>query len=52
METLYAIGMLVGLMKAHAEPPKVAAAPPPIEQHRVVVEKPQPRKKPEWLLDY
>ena len=26
MDTLYAIGMMIGLMKAHAEPPKVVPA--------------------------
>jgi hypothetical protein len=52
METLYAIGMLVGLMQAHAEPPKKVAA---IEQPRQVVEvaKPRPRdKKADWRLDF
>jgi hypothetical protein len=55
METLFAIGMLVGLVKSQGEPPKVAAAP--VEQRQVLVEKalvekPRPRKKSEWSLSY
>jgi hypothetical protein len=64
METLYAIGMLVGLMNSHAEPPKAVA---PVVQHQVEqrqiehhqveprpteADKPRPRKKVEWLLSY
>ena len=52
METLYAIGMLVGLMQAHAEPPKKT---PVVQPPRQVVEvvKPLPRdKKSDWRLDY
>jgi hypothetical protein len=52
METLYAIGMLVGLMQVHAEPPKKA---PALEQPRQVVEvaKPRPRdRKSDWRLDF
>jgi len=54
METLLAIGMLVGLWKANAEPPKVAA--PSAEQRQVQVhvtaEKPKPRKASDWRLGY
>ena len=55
METLFAIGMLVGLWKANAEPPKIAA--PPVEQRQVqadqvTAEKPKPRKTSEWPLGY
>jgi hypothetical protein len=51
METLFAIGMMVGLMKSHGEPPKVAAAP--AEQRHVEAEKSRPRnKKSGWSLDY
>ena len=32
MDTLFAIGMMVGLMKSHAEPPK---ADPALEQRQV-----------------
>jgi hypothetical protein len=56
METLFAIGMLVGLMKPHADPPR----PVPLEQ--VKVERPQAeqrhaaivkaQKKTDWPLDY
>ena len=52
METLYAIGMLVGLMQAHAEPLKKT---PVVQPPRQVVEvvKPLPRdKKSDWRLDY
>ena len=55
METLFAIGMLVGLMRPYAEPPKAAA---PIEQHQspqraVEAERTRPRnKKSEWPLGY
>ena len=37
METLFAIGMMVGLMKSHAEPPKPVA--PTVEQHQVEPDK-------------
>ena len=55
METLFAIGVLVGLWKANAEPPKVAT--PPVEQRQVqtdhvTAEKPKPRKTGEWQLGY
>jgi hypothetical protein len=61
MDTLFAIGMLVGLMRGHAEPPKVVAAP--LEQRgtaqrQAEAEKPQHRtkseksEKTEWLLSY
>jgi hypothetical protein len=50
METLIALGVLVGLWKASAEPPKVAA--PPFEQRQVTAEKPKPRKPGEWPLGY
>jgi hypothetical protein len=50
METLFAIGMMVGLMRSHGEPPKVAAAP--VEQRQVPAEKHHPRRKSEWPLDY
>lgn len=56
METLFAIGMLVGLMKPHAEPPKIA--PAPVEQQQVQQrmadsDKARPHnKKSEWLLSY
>jgi hypothetical protein len=60
METLYAIGMMVGLMRGHADPPKAV----PVEQHQLVqrqvaqhpvaAEKPQqqPAKKSEWPLSF
>jgi hypothetical protein len=55
METLYAFGVMVGLMKGFAEPPKPVVVPP-IAQHRVaeMVAKPRPHpaKKSEWRLDY
>ena len=58
METLYAFGMMVGLMKGFAEPPKPVVVPP-VVQHRVaeVVAKPRPHpakksEKIEWPLDY
>jgi hypothetical protein len=55
METLYAFGVMIGLMKGFAEPPKPVVVAP-IEQHRVaeVVTKlrPHPAKKSEWPLDY
>ena len=46
-------GMMVGLMKGFAEPPKVAA-PAPVEQHQVAdaAAKPRSHKKSEWRLDY
>jgi hypothetical protein len=50
METLFAIGMMVGLMKSHGEPPKVAAAP--VEQRQIQADKPRPHKKSEWPLGY
>jgi hypothetical protein len=55
METLLVIGVLVGLWKANAEPPKVTV--PPIEQRQVqsdhvTAEKPKPRKTSEWPLGY
>ena len=49
METLFAIGMLVGLMKSHTEPPK---AVPPAEQRQVQAQKSRPHKKSEWPLSY
>lgn len=52
METLFAVGAIVGLMRVYAEPPKKA---PVIEPPRQVVEvvKPHPRdKKSDWRLDY
>ena len=61
METLYAFGLLVGLMKAHAEPPKVAPvveqrqlAQQQVAQHSAPTEKLQQHgaKKGEWLLSY
>jgi hypothetical protein len=59
METLYAIGMLVGLMNSHAELPKAVAPVEQrqVEQHQVEprhieADKPRPRKKVEWLLSY
>jgi hypothetical protein len=55
METLYAFGVMVGLMKGFAEPPKPVVVPP-VAQHRVaeMVAKPlpHPAKKSEWRLDY
>jgi hypothetical protein len=58
METLYAFGMMVGLMKGFAEPPKPVVVPP-VAQHRVaeMVAKPRPHpgrksEKNEWPLDY
>ena len=50
METLFAIGMLVGLMHYHAPPPKPAAVP--AVQRPVLAETSPPRKKSEWLLGY
>jgi hypothetical protein len=50
MDTLLAIGMLVGLWKGHAEPPKVVT--PPAELRQVTAEKPKPRKTSEWPLGY
>jgi len=58
METLYAFGMMVGLMQSFAEPPKVVAPPAPaIEQHRVAEavtaqQRQRPAKAGEWRLDY
>jgi hypothetical protein len=54
METLFAIGMMVGLMRSHAEPPKAAVplVQRQIAQHQAEAEKPRPRKKSEWLLSY
>jgi hypothetical protein len=53
METLFAIGMMVGLMRSHAEPPKVPLVQQQIAQHQVEAEKPrQQKKKAEWLLSY
>jgi hypothetical protein len=49
METLFAIGMMVGLMKSQAQPPKVA---PTVEQHHAEIDKTKPRKKSEWPLGY
>jgi hypothetical protein len=50
MDTLFAIGMLVGLLKSHAaEPPKAAA---PVEQHEAATVKPRPRYKPAPSLGY
>jgi hypothetical protein len=55
METLYAFGMMVGLMKGFAEPPKPVVVPP-VAQHRVAEmaakPRPHPAKKSEWPLDY
>jgi hypothetical protein len=52
METLYAIGMMVGMMQARAEPPKPAVEPPAIER-QAVAEKPRhPHKKSDWPLSY
>jgi hypothetical protein len=55
METLFAIGMMVGLMKSHGEPPKAVAAP--VEQRQiqaahVPADRPRAHKKSEWLLGY
>ena len=57
METLYAIGMMVGLMKPYPAPLHVATPVAQIE--RGVSDAPSteggksaPRKKTEWRLDY
>jgi hypothetical protein len=54
METLFAIGMMVGLMQSRAEPPKAAAplVQRQIAQHQAEADKSRPRKKAEWLLSY
>jgi len=59
METLYAFGMMVGLMRGFAEPPKVVPPAPAVEQHHRVAElvtppqqRPRPAKPNEWRLDY
>lgn len=55
MDTLYAIGMMIGLMKGPQAPAKPAATPPAVEQHQAVAEKTdktRPRQKSEWLLSY
>jgi hypothetical protein len=57
METLYAIGMLVGLMRGPAPPPKPIIAPPVeqhqiAQQHQVVAEPPRSRRKSDWPLNF
>jgi hypothetical protein len=44
METLFAIGMMVGLMKSRAEPRQI--------QPDVPAQKPWPHGKSEWPLGY
>ena len=57
METLYAIGMLVGLMRG--PPPPKPLVTPPVEQHQiaqqqhqVVAERQRPRRKNDWPLSF
>lgn len=45
METLLAIGMMVGLMKSRAEPRQIQPDPVPAQ-------KPRPHGKSEWPLGY
>jgi hypothetical protein len=58
METLFAIGMMVGLMKPHADPPKpmpfeqVNVERPQSEQRHAAAGKTQSQKKSDWPLDY
>ena len=58
METLFAIGMMVGLMKPYADPPKLAPLEqsrverPQSEQRQAAVGKAQSQKKSDWPLDY
>jgi hypothetical protein len=52
METLFAIGMMVGLMQSRAEPPKAPLVQRQIAQHQAEADKSRPRKKAEWLLSY
>jgi hypothetical protein len=58
METLFAIGMMVGLMRPHAEPPKLAPLEqarverPLSEQRQASAGKAQSQRKSDWPLDY
>lgn len=62
METLFAIGMMVGLMKPHKEPPRPLAPvsvvrPVPVDRRDVArreaqAERPGLRQKNTWALDY
>ena len=58
METLFAFGMLVGLMKGHADPPRAApfeqpqAEQRPAGQRHAAAENAPSQKSSNWPLDY
>jgi len=58
MDTLFAFGMLVGLMRAHADPPRAVPFEHPqveqrqAEQRHTAAEKAPSQKNSNWPLDY